>query len=84
MNKIRALLLKWYEPVAEANFAKADSVVRSDETFFSPVIRIDAETQSAILMYRDTETGEVEKSFPSDSKLEKAYEEQPSSSNKLF
>ncbi len=56
----------------QENFVKTDSVVTSDETFFSPVIKIDRENQTAILQFRDKETGEVTKEYPSESV--RAYE----------
>ena len=60
-------------PQVQQNFSQADSVVRSDETFFSPVIRIDVENQAAILQFRDTETGEVQREYSSNSV--RVYEE---------
>lgn len=60
------------KPEVQESFVKTDSVVKSDETFFSPVIKIDRENQTAILQFRDTETGEVTKEYPSDSV--RAYE----------
>ena len=60
------------KPEVQESFVKTDSVVKSDETFFSPVIKIDRENQTAILQFRDSETGEVTKEYPSESV--KAYE----------
>lgn len=49
----------------------ADSAVRSkDVVFFSPVIRIDTKTSTAILEYRDSETGEVERQIPTREQVE--------------
>lgn len=49
---------------AETKFEKNDSVVNSEETYFSPVVRIDPEAQKAFFIYRDRETGEVRQQFP--------------------
>lgn len=47
--------------------AQADA--RGDAVYFSPVIKIDKETQSAVIQYRDQETGEVENEYPHKEKL---------------
>lgn len=47
---------------------EADSDIRNDVVFFSPVIRIDAETQNVVIQYRDTQTGEVTDQFPNPEK----------------
>jgi hypothetical protein len=41
-------------------------------TYFSPVMKIDVDTQKAVLQYRDSETGDVERQYPSKERL-KAY-----------
>lgn len=41
-------------------------------SYFSPVMRIDVDTQKAVLQYRDSETGDVERQYPSKERL-KAY-----------
>lgn len=43
---------------------EAYSDVKSDAVYFSPVIRIDHETQAAVIQYRDRETGEVKNEYP--------------------
>ena len=48
----------------ERRLREAQSDVRSDVVYFSPVIRIDSETQSAIIQYRDGLTGEVQREYP--------------------
>lgn len=50
--------------IAEQKFTETQSVTKSDETYFSPVVKIDAEAQKAFFIYRDTETGEVKQQFP--------------------
>jgi hypothetical protein len=50
----------------ERDQKKADSVIHNSEVvYFSPVIKIDAETSAAIIQYRDSETGAVENEYPS-------------------
>ena len=41
-------------------------------TYFSPVVKIDVDTQKAVLQYRDSQTGDVERQYPSKERL-KAY-----------
>lgn len=48
----------------ERDARKADSVVRSDAVYFSPVIRIDPDTQTAIIQYRDSSTGQITNEYP--------------------
>lgn len=43
---------------------EAGSDLQNQVVFFSPVVRIDAETQSVVIQYRDTETGEITNEFP--------------------
>ena len=42
--------------------------------YFSPVVRLDPETQRVVLLYRDPETGDVLSQYPSEKQL-KAYGE---------
>jgi hypothetical protein len=56
-----------------AKFTQAQSVTKKDETFFSPVVKIDTQTHAAILVFRDTKTGEVEREFPNKQQVA-AYE----------
>ena len=44
---------------------EAESDIRSDVIYYSPVVRIDADTQTAVLQYRNQETGEIQNEFPS-------------------
>lgn len=44
---------------------EAESDVRNEAIFYSPVVRIDADTQTAVLQYRNRETGEIQNEFPS-------------------
>jgi hypothetical protein len=48
----------------ERKLREAQSDVRNDAVYFSPVIRINPETQAAVIQYRDEETGEVESEYP--------------------
>lgn len=41
-------------------------------SYFSPVTRIDVDTQKAVLQYRDADTGNVERQYPSKERL-RAY-----------
>lgn len=52
---------------------KADSVVRNEVVYFSPVIRIDPDTQTAIIQYRDSNTGKVTNEYPTEKQME-SYE----------
>ena len=63
------------QPEAKAPPEKATPSISIGETFFSPVIKIDRENQTAILQFRDTETGEITKEYPSESV--RVYEEAP-------
>lgn len=53
---------------------EAQSDVRNDAVYFSPVIKIDKETQAAVIQYRDEETGEVKNEYPQQEKV-RAYEQ---------
>ena len=57
----------------ERDAQKAQSSVRNEVVYFSPVIRIDADTQSAIIQYRDSATGKVTNEYPTEKQLE-SYE----------
>ena len=59
------------QKLAEAQASK-QSVV-----YFSPVIKIDRSTSTAIFQYRDRESGEVTREFPTKSEI-KAYESKAS------
>lgn len=61
-------------------FVEAQSVAKTEETFFSPVVKIDAQTQAAILVFRDTKTGEVTQEYPNKAKVG-AYEASQKSSS---
>ena len=61
-------------------FVEAQSVVKTEETFFSPVVKIDAQTQAAILVFRDTKTGEVTQEYPNKEKFGAYKTSQKSSS----
>ena len=56
----------------ERRLREAQSDVRNEAVYFSPVIRIDRETSTAIIQYRDRATGEVEREYPAPPK-EGAY-----------
>lgn len=43
---------------------EAGSDVQNQVVYFSPVIRIDSETQSVVIQYRDSETGQVTNEYP--------------------
>jgi len=53
---------------------EAQSDVRSDAVYFSPVIKIDKDTQAAVIQYRDEETGEVQNEYPQREKVQR-YEQ---------
>lgn len=53
------------QKLAEAQAANKQSVV-----YFSPVIRIDRSTNTAIFQYRDRESGEVTREFPSKAEID--------------
>lgn len=54
----------------ERDIRKADSVVRNEVVYFSPVIRIDPGTSTTILQYRDSSTGKVENEYPTPQQIE--------------
>lgn len=55
----------------EKDVRKADAVTKASEAvYFSPVIKIDAETSAAIIQYRDSETGAVKNEYPSPKQVE--------------
>lgn len=56
----------------ERRLREAHSDVRNQAVYFSPVIRIDQKTSTAIMQYRDSETGKVEREYPAPPK-EGAY-----------
>lgn len=39
-------------------------------SYFSPVLRIDSETQKIVILFRDENTGEVKRQYPSERQLE--------------
>ncbi len=47
----------------ERRLREAQSDVRNEAVYFSPVIRIDRETSTAIMQYRDGSTGEVQREY---------------------
>jgi hypothetical protein len=57
----------------ERRLREAESDVRNDAVYFSPVVRIDSETNTAILQYRNSETGEVLNQYPNKRQLD-SYE----------
>ena len=61
-------------PIAVQADPSRDSMERdlAKYSYFSPVMRIDVDTQKAVLQYRDSETGDVERQYPSKERL-KAY-----------
>lgn len=48
----------------ERRLRDAQSDVRNEVVYYSPVIRIDRETSTAIIQYRDGATGEVQREYP--------------------
>lgn len=48
----------------EKRLIEAQTDNRDKVVYFSPVIKIDSETNTAILQYRDSETGKVKNEFP--------------------
>ncbi len=54
----------------ERDARKADSVVRPEAVYFSPVIRIDPDTHTAIIQYRNSTTGAVTNEYPTPQKME--------------
>ena len=61
-------------PIAAQTDPRRDSIERdlAKYSYFSPVTRIDVETHTAVLQYRDSATGDVERQYPSKERL-KAY-----------
>ena len=57
----------------EQKLAEAQAATKQSVVYFSPVIRIDRSTSTAIFQYRDRESGEVTREFPSKSEIQ-AYE----------
>jgi hypothetical protein len=49
----------------ERKLREAQSDVRHDAVYFSPVIKIDADSQRAVMQYRDAHTGEIQNQYPS-------------------
>lgn len=43
---------------------EAQSDVQNQVVYFSPVIRIDPETQNVVIQYRDSETGDITEEYP--------------------
>jgi hypothetical protein len=56
----------------ERRLREAESLVRNDAVYFSPVLRIDTNSQTVILEYRDNSTGEVQIQYPSEKQV-KSY-----------
>lgn len=56
--------------VKHAKLDEAQSAAKPAFVYFSPVIKIDKTTNTAIFQYRDRESGEVTREFPSKSELE--------------
>lgn len=54
----------------ERDAREADSIVRNEAVFFSPVIRIDTDTNTAIIQYRDSQTGQVKNEFPTPKQID--------------
>jgi len=54
----------------ERRIREAQSDVRSDVVYYSPVVRIDNDSQIAVLQYRDASTGEVQTQYPSPRQIE--------------
>lgn len=48
----------------ERRTREVHSDVRNEAVFYSPVIKIDSETQNVVLQYRDSETGKIEREYP--------------------
>lgn len=62
--------------VKHAKLEEAQSMAKPTFAYFSPVIKIDKATNTAIFQYRDHESGEVTREFPSKSEIE-AYTSEP-------
>jgi hypothetical protein len=59
------------DPVKQQKLAEAQSTSKQQSVvYFSPVIRIDRATSTAIFQYRDKESGEVTREVPSESELQ--------------
>lgn len=56
----------------ERRLREAESLVRSEVLYYSPVLRIDTNSQTVILQYRDNTTGEVQVQYPSEKQV-KSY-----------
>lgn len=54
----------------ERRLRDAQSDVRNQAVFFSPVIRIDHDTQTAVMQFRDGATGEVKREYPNPVKFD--------------
>lgn len=52
---------------------EAESDVHNQVVYFSPVIRIDPETQNVVIQYRDSETGDIKNEYPNVSEKMTAY-----------
>lgn len=59
---------------SQADVLQATVQASSGVRYFSPVVRLDAETQKVVLLYRDPETGDVVSQYPSEKQL-RAYGE---------
>jgi hypothetical protein len=75
-NEVASVTAAASEQVARFNDQKAieaQSDVKSEAVFFSPVIKIDKDTQTTVIQYRDPTTGAVTKEYPDKAKLD-AYQ----------
>ena len=54
----------------ERRLREAQSDVRNEAIYSSPVLRIDNDTQTVILQYRDISTGEIEIQYPSKKQMQ--------------
>lgn len=52
---------------------EAQSDVQNQVVYFSPVMRIDPETQTVVIQYRDSETGDIKNEYPNISEKMTAY-----------
>lgn len=64
----------------ERKLREAESDVHSDVVYYSPVVRIDKDTQTAVLQYRNSETGEVSREYPKKAALDIYSETQANTS----
>jgi hypothetical protein len=62
----------------ERKSIEAQSDVKNEAVFFSPVIKIDKETHTTVIQYRDSTTGAVTREYPDKAKIS-AYEQAQSS-----